>query len=91
MIVRQQGDWLIAKVGDERVMMSRERVRHIGVTEVGARIWELIETPQDFDAICARLRTEYAIAPEACRSEVEAFIGELLEYGAVRLDLEPVT
>jgi hypothetical protein len=91
MIVRQQGDWLIAKVGDERVMMSRERVRHIGVTEVGARIWELIETPQEVDAICAQLRTEYAIAPEACRSEVETFIGELLEYGAVRLDLEPVT
>lgn len=90
MIVRQQGDWLVAKVGDERVMMSRERVKHIGITEVGARIWVLIETPQEADAICAQLRKEYAITAEACRAEVESFLKELLEYGAVRLDTEPV-
>jgi hypothetical protein len=89
-MVRRRGDWLIAQIGDERVMMSRERVRHIGVTEVGARIWELIETPLEIDAICAQLRTEYAIAPEACRAEVESFLKELLEHGAVRLDAEPV-
>jgi hypothetical protein len=90
MIARQQGDWLVAKVGDERVMMSRERIRHIGVTEVGMRIWELIETPQEVDAICAQLRKEYAITPEACRAEVESFLKELLEHSAVRLDPEPV-
>ena len=73
MMVRKQGDWLIAKVGDEFVIMSTEKIHHnIGITEVGARIWELIQTPQDVDAVCAQLRTEYAIAPDACRAEVEA-------------------
>jgi len=90
MLVRKQGDWLIAKVGDERVMMSTERVRYIGITEVGARIWELIETPQDVDAICAQLRQEYAITLEVCRAEVDTFLNELVERGAVRLDPEPV-
>jgi hypothetical protein len=35
MMVRKRGDWLIAKVGDEHVMMSRQKVHHIGITEVG--------------------------------------------------------
>jgi hypothetical protein len=90
MMVRKQGDWLIAKVGDEFVMMSREKVHHIGVTEVSARIWELIETPQQVDAVCAQLRKEYAIAPELCRAEVDAFLNELVEHGAVVLDPGPV-
>jgi hypothetical protein len=85
MRVRKQGDWLIAKVGDEHVMMSTERVYHIGITEVSARIWELIETAQEVDAICAQLRKEYAIPPEVCRTEVEGFLKELDRHGAVAL------
>ncbi len=90
MMVRRQGEWLIAKVGDEFVMMSRQKVHHIGVTEVSARIWGLIETPQEVDAVCAQLRKEYAIAPEVCRAEVEAFLNELVQHDAVTLD-QPAT
>lgn len=89
MMVRKQGDWLVAEVGDELVMMSTERVRYIGITVVGARIWELIETPQQVDAVCAQLRKEYAIAPEICRAEVDAFLNELVQHGAITLDLPP--
>lgn len=86
MMVRKQGDWLIAKVGDDVVMMSRQKVNHVGITEVSARIWELIEAPQEIDAVCAQLRKEYAIAPDVCRAEVEAFLNELADHGAVALD-----
>jgi hypothetical protein len=86
MFVRKRGDWLIAKVGDGRVMMSTEKVHHIGITEVGARIWELIETPQQVDAVCAQLRREYAVSPEARRAEVDWFLNELVENGAVTLE-----
>jgi hypothetical protein len=86
MMVRKQGDWLIAKVGDQYVMMSRQNVHHIGITEVSARIWELIEAPQEIDAVCAQLLKEYAIPPDACRAEVKAFVDELVQHGAVTLD-----
>jgi hypothetical protein len=85
MMVRRRGDWLIAKVGDEVVMMSRQKVHHIGITEVSARIWELIEAPQEIDAVCAQLRREYDIPPDVCRAEVEAFLNELADHGAVAL------
>jgi hypothetical protein len=89
MIVRRRGDWLTAKVGDVLVMMSRQKVNHVEVNEVGVRIWELIETPQDFDALCVQLQQEYKIPPEVCRPEVETFVIDLAKHGAVTLDPPP--
>ena len=90
MMVRKQGDWLAAKVGDELVMMSAEKGNYIGLSEVGARIWELIETPQEVDALCARLQDEYDdVTPEVCRAEVESFLNELVKHGAIALDPPP--
>ena len=86
MLVRKRGDWLSAKIGDELVMMSAEKGNYLGLTEVGARIWEIIETPQEFDAVCAQLQNEFDVAPETCRAEVESFLNELVQHGAVALD-----
>jgi len=86
MMVRRQGDWLAAKVGDELVMMSAEKGNYIGLSKVGSRIWELIETPQPVDAVCARLQHEFEVTPELCRVEVETFLNELSKHGAIALD-----
>lgn len=86
MLISRHGDWLSAKVGDEMVMMSAEKGNYVGLSDVGARIWELIETPREFDALCAQLEQEYDVAPEVCRTEVEAFINDLVKHGAVALD-----
>jgi hypothetical protein len=89
MMVTRHGDWLAATVGDELVMMSAENGAYIGLSKVGARIWELIETPQDFDVLSAALQHEYDVAPEACRAEAHSFLAELAELGAVALDPPP--
>jgi hypothetical protein len=89
MTVRKQGDWLAAKVGDELVMMSAETGNYVGLTEVGARIWELLETPQDVSALCSNLLEEFDVTAETCRAEVDAFLNELTKYGAIALDSPP--
>lgn len=89
MQVQRQGDWLAAKVGDELVMMSAEKGNYIGLSEIGARIWELIETPREVDAVCAQLQNEYDVAPEVCRTEVETFLNDLVKHGAIALDPPP--
>ncbi len=89
MMVRKQGDWLAAKVGDELVMMSAEQGHYIGLSEVGARIWELLDTPRDLDAVCAQLLEEYYVTAETCRAEVESFLNELVKHGAIALDPAP--
>jgi hypothetical protein len=89
MIIRRQGDWLAAKVGDELVMMSAERGNYVGLSETGARIWELLESPQPVDAVCARLMEEFDVAPETCLADVEAFLDELKAQGAIAFDASP--
>ena len=89
MIVRRQGDWLSAKVGDELVMMSAAKGNYIGLSEVGVRVWELIETPQELETVIAQLQQEYDVPPETCRAEVDAFLKELVTHGAVALDPAP--
>jgi hypothetical protein len=84
-MVRRQGQWLAARVGDELVMMSADSGAYVGLSEVGARIWELVETPQDIDAVCAQLQAEFEVAPEVCRAEVQRFVNELAEHGAIAL------
>lgn len=86
MIVRRRDDWLVAKIGEDLVMMSMTNGRYIGLNEVGARVWDLIETSCDLDALCARLETEYEVAPAVCRAEIEAFISELVANGAASFD-----
>jgi hypothetical protein len=88
-MVRRQGDWISAKVGDELVMMSAEAGNYVGLSEVGARIWELIETPQEVAALCSKLQEEYEVAPETCQAEVDAFLNELAKHGAIALDPPP--
>lgn len=88
MMVRREGDWLSATVGDELVMMHPDRGDYLGLTEVGRRIWELIEEPRQLAEICERLEREFEVTPEICRAEVEAFLAELAEQGAVVLETE---
>ncbi|MGY4396470.1 hypothetical protein ACVWZA_001650 [Sphingomonas sp. UYAg733] len=82
-MIERRGDWLSARVGDEIMMMSAEKGNYLGVNEVGARIWELIEMPIDIDAVCAALQREFVIEPGTCRTEVEAFLEQMEKHGAV--------
>jgi hypothetical protein len=82
MIKRKDG-WLAAQVGEELVMMSAESGAYLGLNDVGARIWEMIEEPRAVPEICTRLAREFETTPEGCRAEVEAFIAELEARGAV--------
>lgn len=82
-MIERKGDWLSARVGDEIMMMSSEHGKYIGMNEVGARIWDIIETPQEPAAIYAALQCEFAVSIEDCEAEVNAFLAEMEKHGAV--------
>lgn len=91
MIVRKNGDWLAARVGDEVLMMSAEGGLYLGLSNVGARIWDLIESPRAVDDICDRLVEEFDVTAETCRCEVDAFLDQLAQHRAIALDPVPGT
>ncbi|WEJ99717.1 MAG: PqqD family protein [Candidatus Sphingomonas phytovorans] len=82
-MIERNGDWLSARVGDEIMMMSPEHGKYIGMNEVGARIWELIETPRDAATLCAELQREFDVSPVDCETEVNIFLAEMEKHGAI--------
>ncbi|MEO6217460.1 MAG: PqqD family protein [Sphingomonas bacterium] len=82
-MIERKGDWLSARVGDEIMMMSPEHGKYIGVNEVGARIWELIEAPRDVATVCEELQREFEVSPEICKAEVDSFLAEMEKHGAI--------
>lgn len=89
--IRKQGDWIAANVGNELVMMSANKGNYIGLSEVGARIWTLIDAPSDLHELCARLHQEYEVSAETCQAEVEVFLAEMVKHGAVTLEPDQET
>jgi hypothetical protein len=90
-MIEKRGDWLAAKVGDELVMMNPEKGEYIGLSEVGARIWELVDAQPSLDELCLQLQKEYDVPADICQAEVERFLAELVKHDAVRLDAAPVS
>jgi hypothetical protein len=85
MKIARTGDWLTARIGDELVMMSAQLGTYLGLTEVGARVWELLATQSDLNDICAALEREFDVASDVCRSEVAAFVGQMADRGVVTI------
>ncbi len=63
MKIARNEDWLTAMVGDELVMMSAQKGQYIGLSPVGARVWELLESPRDIESLCSELEREFDVAP----------------------------
>jgi hypothetical protein len=86
MVIRKQGDWLVAKIGGEVVMMSVQSDHYIGLNKIGARIWELIDSPRTMEDLCDLLVRQFKVSPELCRAEVDSFLRDLEKHGAVAFD-----
>jgi Coenzyme PQQ synthesis protein D (PqqD) len=79
---RSGDDILCAPVSTgELVMLSVSAGRYYGLNSVGARIWELLETPMTVAQICARLCEEYNVEAQECETEVLKFANEMVHNG----------
>jgi hypothetical protein len=70
------------------VLFSTETEVYFGVGNVGARIWELLPpASKTIDELVAVLAAQYRdVSASQIRSDVEAFLGELLANGLVGFD-----
>ena len=54
------------------------------LNEIGAFIWEQLETPLTFTKLQQCLLDEYDVPAEVLEADLQAFLDELLSIGAVR-------
>lgn len=72
------------RLQEELVMLDVEAGKYFGLNEVAARIWELLEKPAGMDELVKILTAEYDISGEACRADVDRYLGEMLKLGLVK-------
>jgi hypothetical protein len=83
-VLRRNGEILHAAVStEEAVMMSVAAGKYYGVNAVGARIWDLLETPKTIAQLCAQIEDEFDVDAVTCETTVLKFAGDLVDNGIV--------
>jgi Coenzyme PQQ synthesis protein D (PqqD) len=70
-------------LGGEAVILNLESGVYYGLSEVGARIWSLIEDPCSVDQILQVLVNEYDIDAKTCESQIHALFRDLAANGLI--------
>lgn len=64
---------------EEVVILDYKSGIYYGLTEVGARIWELIQQPQTLANLSKIITEEYGVAAEVCNPDIASLLEKL--YG----------
>lgn len=84
-IVSRSPSVLTAEVDGETVMMSIEQGRYFGLNDIGSDIWKRIEPPCSFATLIEGLAADYEADRATIRTDVQNFLGHMVEHDVVRL------
>ena len=80
-------DQLSTRLGDEIVILGLRDSVYYGLSDVGARIWDLIQTRRTLGEIVSVLLEEYDVSREEAAAGVDQLIKELETRGLVGITL----
>lgn len=81
--VRRPGLFSAKMPDGQYAILDAERSVFFGLNEVGARIWELLESSKSAQEISDHLLEEYAVTQEQCAREVNAFIANMTDQALI--------
>jgi hypothetical protein len=84
-IVQRGKDIPFSQLDDELLAIDAQAGYCYSLNETAGRVWDMIATPMSLDAICTRLRREYAVDEPTCRREVTALLQGLCDAGLVQV------
>jgi hypothetical protein len=82
-LISRRDTALSSRIEDKVLMMDIDSGAYYELDATGARIWELLEQPMPFSAICGALSEAYEVDAETCRAEAAVFVDELRQLGLV--------
>ena len=84
-VVRRDEEVVFAGWGDEGVMFNVETGSYHALSDVGTRIWELLEAPHSAAGLTQALVEEFDVDAEVCRAAVIDFLRALAERRLVHV------
>ena len=83
------GDQVSSDVGGEVAILDLGSGRYYGLDAVGARVWELVQTPRTVREVEATLLSEYDVEALRCREDLVSLLDDLAGRGLLRVENEP--
>ena len=77
-------DQVSTSVGGEVVILGMHDGVYYGLDPVGARIWQLLQTPRAVSEIVAAIVSEFAVTPLQCETDALVLLSDLMTRGLVR-------
>ena len=88
-MVKRSQNQTSADMPGETVILNPTSGTYFGLDEVGARVWELIETPRTVAELCQAITEEYEVAAGQCEQDLIKLLGELSAAGLVEIEDGP--
>lgn len=79
---------LFRELEGEAVILNLETETYLGLDAVGTRMWNVVTGQPSIEAACQVLLSEYDVAPEKLRADLEHLLGEMLDHGLITLEHE---
>ncbi|RUR31325.1 PqqD family peptide modification chaperone [Vreelandella nanhaiensis] len=86
-LLQRNPDMVAANLDGDLVMMNEKLGRYYGISGVGARAWELLETPASVDDLVSTICQEYDIDNNTCHQDISRFAQDLIKVNLI----EPVS
>lgn len=82
-------DQLSTELAGEIVILGLRDGVYYGLAGTGARVWQLLQTPQTLTALIDQLQVEFDVDAERLRTDLERLLENLRTRGLVAIHPEP--
>jgi hypothetical protein len=76
---------MVARLDPEIVILSKVSNNYLALDDIGCRVWDLLETPQQVNELCHLLGKEFSATPEQVCVDLLPFLSELTDEGVVQV------
>ena len=83
LIVTISPDVLAQEVNDEIVLLDLNSEQYLGLNEVGARVWQLLEEGDNLKQIYKKLLEEYDVEQDLLKNDLTDLIKNMCDAGIV--------
>ncbi|MBO1512385.1 PqqD family protein [Metabacillus bambusae] len=80
----KKSDYETVNLDDEWIIMNTDNFTVTKLNAIGGFCWTLLEHPQSISSLSQSIKQNYDLQNESLLTDVEEFLGELIEYGLVQ-------
>jgi len=83
-IYQRSEKFISSDLGEAMILTNIDSDKFYGTNVVGLHIWDLLQDPISFNSIVEALLKVFKVEKSKCESEVQSFMSELSNAGAVQ-------